>query len=70
MREENIMTIRELKKGEFFTKKDILHPNETQVWIKGDYDRALKRYECTRFSDCNDMQYIRGDKEVYTNLIF
>ena len=64
------MTVKELKKGEFFTKKDILYPKDTQVFIRGDYDRSTKKYECIRFSDCNDVLYISGNKEVFTNLIF
>ena len=64
------MTVRELKKGEYFTKKNIEYPNEKQVFIRGDYDRSTKKYECIRFSDCNDFQYISGSKEVFTDFIF
>ena len=64
------MTIKELKKGDFFTKKNIEYPKETQVFIRGDYDRSTKKYECIRFSDCNDVQYITGTKEIYIDLIF
>ena len=55
------MTVKELKRGAFFCKKDISYPAEDQVWIRGEYDRSARRYECTRFSDweiaagsCND----------------
>lgn len=58
------MKLKELKKGDFFTKKPIEFPTERQVWVRGDYDRSEKKYECCRFSDVNDYQYIKGDKEV------
>lgn len=64
------MKLKELKKGTFFTKKQINYPYEDQVWVRGDYDRSEKRYECHRFSDVNDTQWIKGDKEVFTEFEF
>ena len=64
------MTVKELKKGDFFTKKELSAPNDTQVWIRGEYDRASKRYVITRFSDFCDTQLMRGDKEVFTDFTF
>ena len=64
------MTVRELKKGEYFIKKAIEYPTEKQVWVRGDYDRTMKRYECWRFSDVNDTSYIQGSKEIYTDFTF
>lgn len=64
------MKLKELKPGEYFTKKPIEYPKETQVFIRGSYDRALKKYECVRFSDSCDYQYIDGSKEVFTDFIF
>ena len=43
--------LKDLKKGEFFTKKPIEEPKETQVFIRGEYDKSEKKYEITRFSD-------------------
>lgn len=64
------MTLKELKKGDFFTKKNIENPTENQVWIKGDYDRATKKFSIIRFSDMNDEQMMAGNKEVYTEFTF
>lgn len=64
------MTIKELKKGDFFTKKAVLYPSENQVFVRGEYDRSTRRYECYRYSDVNDTQYLRGDKIVFCDLIF
>ncbi len=67
---EREMKLKELKKGTFFTKKQINYPYEDQVWVRGDYDRSEKRYECHRFSDVNDTQWIKGDREVFTGFTF
>ena len=52
------MTVKQLKKGDYFTKKAIEYPNEKQVFIRGDYNREAKKYEIYRFFDCNDYQLI------------
>ena len=64
------MKLKELKRGEYFTKKSIEFPNEKQVFVRGEYDRELKKYECYRFSDINDYVYISGSKEVFTEFVF
>ena len=64
------MKIKDMKKGSFFTKKQIECPVDRQVWIRGDYDRSEKKYECVRFDDANAFCYISGEKEVFTDFIF
>lgn len=64
------MKIKEVKKGEFFTRKPIENPTESQVWVKGEYDRSLKAFECYKFSDVNTCAYIKATKEVYTEFTF
>ena len=64
------MLLKEVKKGEYFTKKEIEYPTERQVWVKGDYDKSTKKYECHRFDDVNTFTYVNGTKEVYTDFIF
>ena len=64
------MTVRELKKGDFFTKKPYENPTDMQVWIRGDYDRSSKRYSCYCWGDVNKEQFLKGDKEVYTEFTF
>ena len=63
-------TIKDLKQGEFFTKKPIENPNWNQVFVRGAYDRSLKKYEICRFSDVNCCGYMDGKKEVYTDFVF
>lgn len=64
------MKVKELKKGEYFTKKLIEDPKDSQVWVRGDYDRTEKRYECYRYDDVCTCCYLKGDREVFTDFVF
>ena len=64
------MKVKELKKGDFFTKKPNPSPSDSQVWVRGDYDRSAKKYECHRWDDVNTFCYLSGSREVFTDLIF
>lgn len=64
------MTIKELKKGDWFTRKDIAEPNENQVFIRGAYDSETKKYECSRFSDVNDTIWLKGSALAFTGFTF
>lgn len=65
-----MLTIKELKKGEMFTLKNIEYPKETQVYIRGEYDRQTKKYTCVKWCDINSYRCLKGNKEVYTDFIF
>lgn len=62
--------LKNLKRGEYFTLRPIAEPKESQVYIKGEYDRSEERYECIKFSDMCYSRLFKGDKEVYTDFIF
>ena len=62
--------LKDVKKGEFFTKKPIEEPKETQVFIRGEYDRGEKKYEITRFSDFYDTAYLKSTAKVYKGFTF
>lgn len=62
--------LKDFKKGEYFTLKNVEYPNDSQVWIKGEYDRSLRAYECTNFSDISRFKYITGNTYVYDEFIF
>lgn len=64
------MLLKELKKGDYFTRKELLYPNDNQVWIRGDYDRTTKRYSCINWSDINREIFLKGDTKVYNEMIF
>lgn len=64
------MKIKDLKKGEFFTLKPLEYPKESQVYIRGEYDRTEKKYDCGKFSDICYSRMFSGNKEVYTDFVF
>lgn len=64
------MTIKDLKRGEYFTLKEIAEPTESQVYIRGEYDRESKTYSCIKFCDTNAEKFLSGTKKVYTNFTF
>ena len=64
------MTVKQLKKGEWFTLKPISEPKESQVFVRGDYDRTEKKYVCGKFSDISYSRLLKGDTEVYTDFVF
>lgn len=66
------MKLKDLKKGDFFVIRDHKggHVTDKQVYIKGEYDRSLKKYDCGR---CDDISYSRmfcGDMIVYTDFTY
>ena len=62
--------LKDLKKGDFFTLKYIECPKESQVYIKGHYDRTTKSFSCVKFSDTNSERFIKSDKLVFTEFTF
>lgn len=64
------MKLKDIKRGEYFTKKAVEYPTDNQVFVRGEYDRELRKYECHRFDDVNSTCFISGSKEVYTDFIF
>lgn len=35
-------TIKQLKRDQFFTLNPVEEPKESQVWVRGDYDRSTR----------------------------
>ena len=71
--DKNMIEIKKLKKGELFMKKEVpsdYEPTMSQVWVRGDYDRSEKRYECYRYGDVNDFCYLKGSKLVCNDFVF
>lgn len=64
------MKLKDLKKGEYFTIKQIENPKENQVYIRGEYDRSDRKYCCGKFSDISASRLFDGNKEVYTDFTF
>lgn len=64
------MTIKDLKKGEYFTLRPVEEPKASQVWVRGEYDRSARKYEIFRFSDVSATLLMRKDVQVYTDFTF
>lgn len=63
-------TVKDLKPGEWFTLKPTKEPRESRVYIRGEYDRSERKYECGKFSDISYRRYLKGSTPVYTDFTF
>lgn len=59
------MTIRELKRGDFFKLKPI-----GIVYVRGSYCREIKRYSYYDFDDVCNEHFAKSDKSVITDFQF
>jgi len=66
----NKTTIKDLKKDEMLTLKNIEQPKEKQVWLKSHYDKSTKKFVIYNFSDIGKSKLIDGSKEIFTNFTF
>lgn len=64
------MIIKDIKKGDYFTLKEISEPKESQVYIKGEYDKSSKTYSCCKFNDMNEERFYKGNKIIFAEFIF
>ena len=68
---EGAVKLKTLKKGDYFTRKPIAEPKESQVFIKDDYDRETKKFLAIKFSDAGGAGIqLSGDTIVYTDFTF
>lgn len=59
------MTIRELKRGDYFRLK----PNGKE-YVRGYYDRSLKKFSYYDFFDVNNEHFAKGSKTVIVDFEF
>ena len=64
------MKLKEIKKGEYFTLKNVAYPRDSQVYSRCEYDRAERKYWCQRFDDISEGKYVDGNREVYVDFTF
>lgn len=64
------VTVKDLKIGEYFTLKPYAEPTENQVYIRGEYDRSERKYDCGKFSDISYSRLLKGNTVVYTDFTF
>lgn len=63
-------TISSLQRGDFFTRKAIEDPTESQVWVRGSYYKSRKAFACYKFGDVMQEMFFKGDKAVFTGFTF
>lgn len=63
-------TIKQLKKGDFFSLKPCEETKESNVWVRGSYDRSTKTFECYKFEDISHTHFFKANKVVYTDFLF
>jgi hypothetical protein len=63
----NQTTIKQTPRREYFK----LRATDTaRVWVRGDYDRATKRYECQAADDMNEFCYLKGTRAVFIGFTY
>lgn len=53
--------IKSIKKGDLFR----LTPNGP-IWVRGEYERSLKKFSCYKYEDVNKETFLKGDRVVYS----
>ena len=66
----NELTIKDIKRDEMFTLKNIEEPTGKQVWLKSHYDRSTRKFVIYNFNDIGKSKLIDGSKEIFTNFTF
>ena len=60
-------TIKQCKPGEYFRMTD----SETApVWVRGEYDRTSRKFECYKFDDANHTRELAGARVVFIGFTF
>jgi small nuclear ribonucleoprotein (snRNP)-like protein len=60
------VTIKTVKSGDYIKRK----ADSKTVYIKGDYIRSLKGFECADVSDMNKTIVIKSDKIVFVGFTY
>lgn len=65
--EHHPSSVKAVKKGDFFKLSN--KPN-AKVYIRGDYDKSDKTFECQNAEDMNEYRYFKGSKTVYVGFTY
>ena len=63
-------TIEKLKRDDFFILKPTSEPKESQVYVRGGYDRSTKRYCGIKFTDICSCREFKKGTIVYVGFTF
>lgn len=61
---KNNMRLKDVPKNDFFKRK----PDAKKVYIRGEYDRSTKTFECTDTEDINRAIYLKGSTMVFSGI--
>lgn len=60
------MILKDLKKGDLFAFKPVVK-SDSQIWIRGDYCRELKKYSVINYADTCRERFVVGSKLVFND---
>lgn len=69
-KDEKQVPVKSLKKGDYFTLKQIDEPKQSQVWVMQGWDRYSRVYYATKFSDMNQSKEFKGTEKVFIDFYF
>lgn len=61
-----MVLLKNLPRGEYFKRK----PDSNKVWIKGEYDKFMKKFLCGAFDDISQGMYLKPTTPVYVEFEF
>ena len=61
-----MVPLKNLPRGEYFKRK----PDSNKVWIKGEYDKFMKKFLCGAFDDISQGMYLKPTTPVYVEFEF
>lgn len=64
------VTLKQVKVNQFFTLVPCEEPSEGIVWIRGNYNRSTKKYECNKFVDIYNFHEFSPNRIVFVDFIF
>ena len=64
--QDGYLALKELPQGEFFKRKE----NSKKVYMKEDYYRPEKKYQCGDFEDIGYAIYLKGETLVFVDFEF
>lgn len=54
--------IRMIPKGTLFHTVNAAGEPHKKVYVRGDYNRSTRTYECSNYEDANDVRYLSGTR--------
>lgn len=63
----SMSTIRDMELGEFFRLSASDH---APVWVRGEYNRSTRKYECYKYDNVNYWSEFNGTRVALTDIEF